>query len=107
MSEELKPCAYCQSPLEFEWMTYEPYKEGGRWFVVCSNPECPTNINNDEEKEVLIKLLNDRHEPRCMTCKLFREKCPETWVDSIGNVERICDVKGIKFCSFYMGITDE
>jgi len=65
MTEKLKPCAYCQSPMEFEWMKYEPYAEGGRWFVVCSNLDCPTNQNNDEDKEALVKRFNERHEPRC------------------------------------------
>ena len=59
INNKLKPCAYCQSPLELEWMSYEPYKEGGRWFVECTNLDCPTHFN-DEDKDEVIRVWNTR-----------------------------------------------
>ena len=73
MTENLKPCAYCQSPLELYYMDYEPYALGGRWFVECTNLGCPTHCN-DEDKGVVVKSWNTRYQPRCGDCLHYNSK---------------------------------
>lgn len=74
MNEKLKPCEYCQSPLELEYMDYKPYAVGGRWFVNCTNEHCPTHFNGEDKDEV-VRVWNDRVEPRCCEDCDYRPGC--------------------------------
>jgi hypothetical protein len=95
MTEKLKPCAYCQSPLELEYMDYNPYAVGGRWFVNCTNMDCPTYFN-DEDKYEVIRAWNTRYHLSCKDCVA---ECPVIWADEHGNCKKIDSY--VDYCSHF------
>lgn len=67
---DLKPCPFCFGESEFKWQGYDPYMDGGRWFIVCKEG-CDGSIANSEDKSEAIDMYNTR--PRCDECARWQE----------------------------------
>ena len=71
---ELKPCPFCGSEnIEIEVLSYQPYANGQRYFIVCSY--CTAAHGNDEDKQKAIDNWNMR-ELKCWCLKQVNQEKP-------------------------------